>query len=326
MGKVIAVFNQKGGVGKTATINNLAFELNERDKSVLVVDADQQENLSASLGVMPRTCNNTIYDILRKEIYNEDYDKTLKDTIVSTKFGIDLIPGSVQMAVMDKMIFSVTEFPSPVDKALSDYSNDTDGFREKAEKENAVNAIEAFSQIKNSYDEAEAAFLDIMYSSDLMKEKNGDLLVKKILAPIKKKYDYILIDCPPALSAITINILSAADRVLVPMTPEPFAASGLTHLITSVDLIQKQTNPNLKFSGLLYTMVEKNRILSEGLIRQANEHYGQLLYIYNAMIPRSTDVNKAFARSEPLIAYNKNNAARLAYSAFCDEFLRREEA
>ena len=325
MGKIVAVFNQKGGVGKTATINNLAFELKERGKKVLIVDADQQENLSASLGVIPRTCNNTIYDLLRFEIYDEPYSKDLSGIIVHTDYGIDLIPGSVQMAVMDKMLFSLSRFPSLTEKFLSDFEANNYNLQKKAEEADVDTAIKSFARIRAQYVEAEKAFLDIMKSAGLVKDKNGDLIIKKILEPVRDNYDYILIDCPPALSAITVNILSAADRVLVTMSPEPFAASGLTHLITSVNLIQKQTNPNLRFSGLLYTMVEKNRRLVDELIRQASAVYGQLLYIYKTVIPRSTDVNKAFANSMPLIQYNKRNPARIAYSDFCDEFLKREE-
>ena len=112
------------------------------------------------------------------------------------------------------------------------------------------------------------------------------------------------------------------NRVLVPMTLEPFSASGLSHLIASVNTIRQTKNPKLQFSGLLYTMWE-NRIISNDLKMQA-EFYKQFLYIYTTPIPRSTEVNKAFAEMMPLLKYNKNNLARLAYSRFCDEFLERE--
>lgn len=326
MGKIIAVFNQKGGVGKTATINNLAFELQDREKKVLVVDADQQENLSVSLGVMPRTVEgNTIYDLLRKEIYDEPYDKDLGDTIIHTEYGLDLIPGSVQMAVMDKMLFSITSFPTPAKKFLSDYAANRNNMEEIAKEKELTESIEGFAMALKAYEEYESEFLNTMYSNGVMKKKNGNFVIKEILAPIRDNYDYILIDCPPALSAITVNILSAADRLLIPMSPEPFAASGLMHLYLNVNTLQEQVNPKLKISGLLYTMVEKNRRLAEDLISEATAHYGQFMYIYKAMIPRSTDVNKAFAEQKPLLKYNKNNSARIAYSEFCDEFLRREE-
>ena len=325
MSKIVAVFNQKGGVGKTATINNLAFELQERGKKVLVVDADQQENLSASLGVMPRTVSCTIYDLLRKVIYDEPYKEDLSDVIIHTQYGLDLIPGSVQMAVMDKMLFSITNFPTPAKKFLSDYSANVNDMKKRADAEGLSDAIRNFEDALEAYEDYENYFLGIMYDSGIMKEKNGNFIIRDLLEPVKDNYDYILVDCPPALSAITINILSAADRVLIPMSPEPFAASGLTHLYTNVNMLQQQVNPKLKISGLLYTMVEKNRRLAEELIDGANAMYGQLMYIYKTMIPRSTDVNKAFAERKPLIKYNKNNAARVAYSDFCDEFLKREE-
>lgn len=325
MSKTIAVFNQKGGVGKTATINNLAFELQERGKKVLVVDADQQENLSVSLGIVPRNVEITIFELLKKYIYDEPYKEDLSDVIIHTEYGLDLIPGSVQMAIMDKFLFSITRFPSPAQKFLSDYASNTNGMRDKADSEGLTDVIRDFASSIENYERYEETFLEKMQSFGIMKEKNGNFVIRDLLEPIKDNYDYILIDCPPALSAITVNILSASDRVLITMSPEPFAASGLMHLYYNINTLQEQVNPKLRISGLLYTMVEKNRRLADELIESATTYYGQLMYIYKTMIPRSTDVNKAFAEKKPLIKYNRNNAARVAYSAFCDEFLEREE-
>lgn len=326
MGKVVAVFNQKGGVGKTATISCLAAELQARGKKVLAIDADQQENLSISLKVIPRNCPLTIFEVLRKEINGEPYRKDLSEVIQRTELGIHLIPGSVRMAGMDRLMFSVTQFKSQFDSLLDDYAKDNNGMRYKIEEAGLVEDTKEFLREKRRYDDKEFRYKDKLIDSGLFREIDGDFLLKKILAPVKDNYDYILIDCPPALSSTTINVLTASDRLIIPMTPEPFSASGMTNLLANVDVINRLNNPNLSISGLLFTMVEKNRKVVDSLIEQASERYKSNMYIYKTQIPRSTDVNKAFARFEPLIQYNKNNIARLAYSDFCDEFLEREEA
>jgi len=325
MGKIIAVFNQKGGVGKTATISCLASELQIRGKKVLVIDADQQENLSVSLRVIPRNCKMTIYDLLRKEIEGEYYERDLSEVIHHTDFGIDLIPGSVRMAGMDRLMFTVTHFPSQFEKLLENYATDKNDMRSKIEEAGLTEDIKEFIRIKRQYDDEENNIKKKLFDADLYIEKDGDFLLKKILSAIKGNYDYILIDCPPALSSITINILTAADRLIIPMTPEPFSASGMRHLLANIEVINKLNNPDLTISGLLFTMVQKNLKVSDALIEQTRARFESEMYVYDTQIPRSTDVNKAFAHSEPLILYNRNNTARKAYSDFCEEFLMREE-
>lgn len=325
MGKTIAVFNQKGGVGKTATISCLAFELQDRGKKVLVIDADQQENLSISLRVIPRQCNMTIYDLLRKEIQGEEYERNLSEVIHHSDFGLDVIPGSVRMAGMDRLMFTVTPFNTQLDALLDDYAKDNNEMRSKIEDAGLTEDTKDFIREKRQFEDKENNFKQKLFDADLYSEKDGDFLLKKILSPIKDKYDYILIDCPPALSSITINILTAADRLIIPMTPEPFSASGMIHLQANVDVINKLNNPDLTISGLLFTMVQKNLKVSDALIAQTTQQYESSMYVYKTQIPRSTDVNKAFAHAEPLIHYNKSNNARKAYSDFCDEFLKREE-
>lgn len=326
MAKIIAVFNQKGGVGKTATVTNLAFELNERGKKVLVVDADQQENLSVSMGVMPGQCKATIYTLLCAEVYNKPYKKDLSNVIVHTGYGnIDLIPGSVQMAGMDQILYSVTPITSPSVSFLNDYKNDIDNIQKKVNAAGADQYIEGFANVVNIYEQAESLFLDRMTETGFMRRKDGMKLVKTLLSRVSGNYDFVIIDCPPALSAITINILNAADRVLVPTTPDPFSVSGIMHLVSTVQQIQRDSNPPLEFSGLLYTMVEKNRSAVKETMNQSEAFIQRYMYIFQTLVPRSTVVNQAQLAGMPLIKYSKNNPARLAYSSFCDEFLSREE-
>lgn len=322
MGKIVSVFNQKGGVAKTATINNLAFELNARGKKVLMIDADQQENLSVSVGIIPRQGYFTLFDLLCAEIEDKPYKRDLSDAIVHTEYeNLDLIVGSVQMASMDEKLFSLMEMETPLDKFIQSYKIDY-SLQKKAEDEDFDESIEWFIKLETGFQNAKDEFLKELQNQGFLTKKDGELIVKKLLSLVKDQYDYILIDCPPALSAITKNMLNASDCILVPMTLEPFSASGLSHLVTSVDAIKQRKNPGLKFSGLLYTMVE-NRVVSKELKAEA-DYYKQFMYIYNTEIPRSADVNKAFALQMPLMEYNADSTARIAYSKFCDEFLERE--
>lgn len=325
MGRIVATFNQKGGVGKTATVNNLAFELAARGKRVLCIDADQQENLSVSLGVMPSQCKNTIYTTLRKAINDEPYKQDLSDVIVETRHGIDLLPGSVQMAEMDKMLFAITPLESQVDKLLKNYDLDLDNLHQRAEELGITDQIKSYRTLRNKFKDFEGQFLDVLYGTELLSKKDGRYIMRMLLSRIKDNYDYILIDCPPALSAVTINMLSAADSVLVPTTPDPFAATGLVHLVNTVRNLQSSDNPKLDFSGLLITMVEKNRTVVDAMIEQTKQLAGRHMKVYNTVIPRSTSVNQAFASGTPLIEYNKKSNARQAYSDFCREFIDREE-
>lgn len=341
MGKVIAIFNQKGGVAKTSTVNNLAFELCARGKRVLMVDADQQENLSISVGVIPKQCKRTFYDVLVDDIADINYDTSLDDVIVKLSSGPHLIPGSIEMASMDEKIFSVLQIDTPLEQWLKQYQKDLE-VQSKVKAVPAVTSEDQKIDLKQEIDryiKLSAGFrtVQIELIKSLIEEgfldehalppsegKDGKYIIKRILDRIKDQYDYILVDCPPALSAITKNILNAASSVIVPMTLEPFSASGLSHLIQTVGAIKQLTNPDLKISGLLYTMVDSRLVLSQALKTQS-DYFRQLVYIYDTQIPRSTDVNKAFALQEPLMEYNKDNIARVAYSAFADEFLSREE-
>ena len=326
MGRIVAIFNQKGGVGKTATVNNLAFELADRGKKVLLIDSDQQENLSVSLGIKPTKCKKTIYTMLLAAINDEAYKRDLSDVIVHTAYeNIDLIPGSVQMADMDKYLYSITPLEDQLEKLLRYYDLDLDDVRERIEEKGLEEHISSYKNVRKKFKDFENNFLEILYDEGIIKKKDGRYIVKMLLSKVRDKYDYILIDCPPALSSVTTNMLTAADSVLVTTTPDPFAAIGLVHLVRTVRSIQADDNPKLDFSGLVITMVEKNRTVVDAMIEETVALAERHMYIYETMIPRATSVNQAFASGIPLKDYDKNSSARLAYSAFCDEFIQREE-
>ena len=324
--KCIAIFNQKGGVGKTSTVANLAIELNERGKKVLVIDADQQENLSVSFGIMPSQCKATLYTLLCAEIYDRPYRKDLSNIIVHTNYGVDLIPGSISMAGMDQILYSITPMDTPAEKFLKDYKQDIEGLQDKVKKYGGQRYIEGFERIVEVYHQAEDAFYEGMSEIGLLKKKpNGMTIFKTIFSRIMEKYDYVLVDCPPALSATTINVLNMADSVLVPATPDPHSVTGIVHLVSTVHRIQQTDNPPLEFAGLLYVMVEKNRTAVDLVMKQFEPIIKHSMYIFKTTIPRSTAVNQAQLAGVPLLYYMKNNPTRIGYSLFCDELLSREE-
>lgn len=324
--KIIAIFNQKGGVAKTTTAINFSIELVNRGKKVLLVDADQQEHMARSLGVKSKDIKATLYTILVSEIYNKPYKKDLSNVIKHTAIGVDVLPGSVDMAGIDEIIYSISPKDSPAVNFLHDYDNDRDNLRTRIDEAGGAQYMMGFAKIVNTYNEAQGYFYDRMEELEfLIKRTDGKKLLNTILSRVSDDYDYIIIDCPPGLSAITKNVLIAADRVIVPAIPDPYSVTGIVSLVTTVKDIKKSDNPTLEFSGLLYTMVEKNRSAITEVMGQSEEIVERFMYIYDSTIPRSTAVNQALLSGVPLIQYQKNNPTRLAYSDFCDEFLSRED-
>lgn len=324
--KIIAIFNQKGGVAKTTTAINFSLELAARGKKVLVVDADQQENISVTFGIKRKDIKASLYTILVSEVYDKPYRKDLSNVIIPTKYGVSLLPGTVEMAGMDEILYSIEPMDTPAVSFLKSYKTDYDNLQAKAEDCNATQYFTGFDNVVNIYNQAEDFFYTRMAEVGLLhKKESGMTVLRTILSRVADKYDYIIVDCPPALSAVTKNILIAADRIIVPAIPDPYSVSGIINLVSTVQKIQKDWNPPLEISGLLYTMVEKNRSAISEVMGQSEEIVSRFMYIYEATIPRSTGVNQALLAGKPLLEYQKKNATRLGYSNFCDEFLKKED-
>lgn len=251
MSKVIAVSNQKGGVGKSTTTINLASCLAERGKQVLIVDLDPQGNSTTGLGISKSTLNKTIYDLLLGEA-------TLREVIKTTpQEKLLLLPANMNLAG------------------------------------------------------AEIEFINI---------KDREQLLKNILDLLKDDFDYIFIDCPPSLNMLTINAMTAADSVLVPIQCEFYAIEGLTQLIYTIDIVKQKLNPNLSINGVVFTMYNGNTNLSAQVVEEVKNSLNY--YKYKTIIPRSVRLAEAPSFGLPINLFESSSKAAEAYRELAKEFLK----
>lgn len=250
MGRIIAVANQKGGVGKTTTAINLAACLAAKGKKVLAVDMDPQGNMSSGLGVDKNNLEYTIYDMLRDEC------NVGECMLINVYPGLNLLPATRELAG------------------------------------------------------AEVEFVGMEDMQHILKNH-----IKKI----KAKFDYIIIDCPPALGMLTVNALTAANTVLVPIQCEFFALDGLSQLIYTVDLIRKKLNRTLTIEGVVFTMYDSRTNLSAQVVENVKENLRQ--NIYNTIIPRNVRLAEAPSYGMPIIEYDPKSAGAEHYMMLADEVI-----
>ncbi len=257
MSRMIAVANQKGGVGKTTTSINLAACLAEKGKKVLLIDMDSQGNTTSGLGFEKNRLDKTLYEVLRGEI-------------------------------------SVTEAIIPVKHCFESL------FLIPANRNLAGAEIELITLEKMQF------------------------YLKNSLEDIRKEYDYIIVDCPPALGMLTVNAMTAADSVLVPIQCEFYALDGLSQLIYTIELIQKSLNPALYIEGVVFTMYDARTNLSLQVVENVKDNLTQ--NIYKTIIPRNVRLAEAPSHGLPVNLYDKKSTGSEAYHLLAEEVMENEKA
>ena len=254
MGRIIAIANQKGGVGKTTTSINLSASIAESGKKVLVIDIDPQGNTTSGLGVDKNELDNTIYELILGEC--SIHECILKNVIN----GVSLLPSNVNLAAAE---------------------------------------IELIGVDRKEY------------------------ILKKEVDWIKDQYDYIFIDCPPSLSMLTVNAMTTANTVLVPIQCEYYALEGLSQLIHTVNLVKERLNPDLAMEGVVFTMYDSRTNLSSQVVENVKEHFKQK--VFDTVIPRNIRLAEAPSYGMPISLYDPKSAGAEAYRSLAKEILKRKD-
>ena len=254
MGRIIAVANQKGGVGKTTTAINLAACLAEAGKKVLTIDLDPQGNMTSGLGVDKNEVENTVYELMLDEC---SIKESMTDTVVD---GMKVIPSNVNLARAEIELLGIPE---------KEY------------------------KLRNAVDY------------------------------IKEDYDFIVIDCPPSLNMLTINAMTTANSVLVPIQCEYYALEGLSQLIHTIDLVQQRLNPNLLIEGVVFTMYDVRTNLSNQVVENVRNNLDAK--IYDTLIPRNIRLAEAPSYGLPINLYDSKSAGAESYRLLAKEVIDRKD-
>ncbi len=253
MGRIIAVANQKGGVGKTTTSINLSAALAALGKKVLVIDTDPQGNTTSGFNVDKNELDNTIYELILGEC-------------------------SIQDCLIKEVIKGVTILPANVNLAAAE--------------------IELIGVDKKEY------------------------ILKNEIDWVKNQFDYIIIDCPPSLNMLTVNAMTTADSVLVPIQCEYYALEGLSQLIHTVNLVRERLNPRLEIEGILFTMYDSRTNLSNQVVENVKQNLDQ--YIFETVIPRNIRLAEAPSYGLPITVYDPKSTGAESYMSLAKEVVKRK--
>ncbi|MGG6433058.1 ParA family protein [Anoxybacillus sp. D401a] len=250
MGKIIAIANQKGGVGKTTTAVNLSACLAHMGKKTLLVDIDPQGNATSGIGVEKHEIEQCAYDLLVEEV---DVRQVIRPTNIER---LHIIPATIQLAG------------------------------------------------------AEIELVPIV---------SREVRLQKALSPVKDMYDFIIIDCPPSLGLLTINALTSADTVLIPVQCEYYALEGLSQLLNTIRLVQKHLNSNLRIEGVLLTMFDARTNLGIQVIQEVKKYFREK--VYETIIPRNVRLSEAPSHGKPIILYDAKSRGAEVYADFAEEVI-----
>lgn len=250
--KVIALANQKGGVGKTTTALNLAAALASKGKKVLLVDSDPQGNASSGVGLFHPDQGNQLYHCFMGE---QETENCIHPCAIKT---LHVLPSSIDLVGVEIELISL---------------------------------------------------------------KNREKRLRKVLRPVRDRYHFIIIDCPPSLGLLTINALTAADSVLIPMQCEYFALEGLAQLIETIRKVKKTLNPGLYVEGLVLTMYDRRNRLTHQVASEVKEHFGPK--VFKTVIPRNVRLSESPSYGKTILEYDRNCPGAKAYIKLSNEFLRR---
>lgn len=250
MGKIIAIANQKGGVGKTTTTINLAASLAAEGKKVLIVDADPQANATSGYGIDPRTMTSSIYECL---VDSYPVDGSQVKTCVD---GLDIVGSNINLAGAE---------------------------------------------------------------IELINKPSRENILAGLLKPVAEKYDYVLIDCSPSLGLITVNALTAADSVIIPVQAEYFALEGISKLMNTIRIIKSRLNPGLEIEGFLLTMYDARLRLANQIYEELKSYFGDM--VFDTVIPRNIRLSEAPSHGLPALLYDPESRGATSHTLLAKEII-----